>query len=166
MKRKNGQKSGHRGFSLVELLMVLAVLGILAGIGGAGVKGLRRWMAESESRSLFIELATACRLYRMDHGTWPAGLLRGEVALNGSDPSWKAALAPYLERRIWDRKVVDGFGHEALYLIVDADGDHWIAGSSFEALPTDQRPGRIWARTAVYSLDAENRLAAWSWQDE
>jgi len=156
--------SHHSGHSLLELLVVLAVLGVLAGIGFAGAQGIRGWLARGETRALFLELQTACRLYRHEQGGWPPALLGGELALNGDGPDWRAALAPYLERPVIGCELADGFGNTRLFLLVDHDDDHWIGAAEFRALAPEARPERLWERVAVYSLDADGRLAAASWQ--
>lgn len=154
------------GFSLLEMMLVLGLLGIFAGIGLGGLPGLRTWMARQDSRSLFLELCTACQLYRLEHGSWPEVFLDGELALRESGTGWRRALAPYMERRVMDRELADGFGNTDLYLVVDGDDDHWIGDDAFEALAEGQRPSPLWSRVVVYSLDGNGRLAAWSWSDE
>ncbi len=159
-----GERGAKGGHSLLELVVVLAVLGVLAGVGLAGAKGIRAWLARGETRALFLELQTACRLCRHELGGWPEALAGGEIALNGEGPDWRAALAPYLERPVHGCELADGHGNTRLFLLVDADDDHWIEPAEFRALAPEERPPRLWERAAVYSLDADGRLAAASWQ--
>jgi len=158
---------GRSGFSLVELLAVIAILAVITGMGASGFKGWRNWLAARETGQLFLELETACRLYRMEHGAWPPAFAGGEADLSAAGGAdWRSALAPYLERPVIDRVLTDGFGNTRILLLVDTDGDHWIRADDFNALAADARPQRLWGRVAVYSLDGEGGLAARSWSDE
>lgn len=156
----------NKGFSLLEVLLVLGVMSILAGLATGGSKGIRNWLAASESRSLFMEMENACLQYRMNHGRWPPALGQTETELNADGGDWRDALAPYLERRVVDRVLRDGFGHTRLFLLVDLDGDRWIERDQFRALGEADRPERIWARVAMYSLDEDGALVSTSWTDE
>jgi prepilin-type N-terminal cleavage/methylation domain-containing protein len=166
MKPDHTSRSGCRGFSLIELVAVLGVLAILAGIGASGLRGVQVWMRERASAQLFMELQTACRLYQMERGDWPASLRSGEIELNAPESGWREALAPYLERPVHDRVIRDGFGNERILLVVDVDGDRWIEGRELAALPVEERPTRLWARVAVYSLDEAGKAVAKSWSHE
>ncbi|NDV63494.1 type II secretion system protein [Puniceicoccales bacterium CK1056] len=157
---------GKAGFSLLELLVVLGILSLLAGLATGGSKGIQNWLAASESQSLFMEIANACQQYRMEHGEWPEAFRAGETDLNAAAEDWSKALAGYLERRVLDRVLRDGFGNTRLFLVLDSDGDHWIEPGQFEAMEEGIVPDRIWARVAIYSLDEAGRLTAKSWTDE
>lgn len=157
---------GKAGFTLMELLIVVAIMSLLAGLGATGLQGIRGWMARQETLSLFHELENACRLYRMDHGKWPESLLPGEIDLNALSRGWRDDLGPYMERRLEDTDLKDGFGNTALFLVIDEDGDHWIPRESLESLPSSTLPDRVWARVAIYSLDGEDKLQMGNWEDE
>lgn len=166
MERWEKQGATCAGFSLVELLLVLGVMAILGGLGMAGIKGVHNWLGAQQSRSLFTELQNACRIYRMEHGAWPDAFLNGETELNAEGSGWRNQLAPYLESRVADRLLEDGFGNTRIFLIVDLDGDHWIEREAFAAADPLQLPGRLWARVVIYSMDNAGALAAVSWSDE
>jgi prepilin-type N-terminal cleavage/methylation domain-containing protein len=166
MKRNSLKQAPRAGFSLIELLLVLGIMAILGGLGAAGFKGVHAWLGAQQSRSLFAELQNACRLYRMERGTWPESFLDGEADLNAEGSGWRDQLGPYMESRVADRTIEDGDGNTRIFLIVDADGDHWIERDAFIAADPGQLPDRIWARVVVYSLDGEGALAATSWTDE
>lgn len=153
-----------RAFSLLELILVLGIVAILAGTGSAGLAGIRKLLAAEKSRILVMEIGTACRLYRMDHGDWPEPLLGGEQTLDPGPDSLLDDLAPYLERPDLAVYSSDSHGNGPVYVVADVDGDHWIRSTDFSALPERDRPGEIRARTAVYSLDPEGRLAEGSWE--
>jgi prepilin-type N-terminal cleavage/methylation domain-containing protein len=166
MKKRISNRRQQAGFSLLELLLVLGVMTILAGLGTGGAKGVRQWLAVNESRSLFMEIRSACQHYRMEHGEWPSSLLGGEVGLNSGEQEWRAQLAPYMDRRVVDRAIEDGFGNAGVYLIIDGDGDHWIERERFEAVDAESLPDRIWARVVLYSVNPGGVLVAASWEDE
>lgn len=163
MQGRKHQRHRQDGFSLLELLIVLGILSLLAGIGAGGSRGVRQWLAVNETRSLFMELENACQLYRMEQGGWPSALAGGETDLNEAGSGWRTQLASYMERRVLDQTLEDGFGNTRIYLILDEDGDHWIKSEQFETLDAAMVPSRIWSRVAVYSLDAEGHLAGANW---
>jgi len=145
--------------------MVLAILSVLGGLGWSGLGGLKRWQAVQESRALFLELQTACRSYRVDHGRWPDALADGILRLEEMQTGWADELAPYLERNVWNEQVTDGFGNSSIRIVVDLDGDHWINASDLPDLADHERPDHLWDRVVVFSLDAVGRLAFQSWDN-
>lgn len=149
---------------MLELLIVLSLLAVMAGVALPGAGAVRGWLARSESQSLFRELESACQLYWLERGAWPEGLLKGEVALDDGGQDWREEVAPYMERRLVGEELADGHGNTRLLLVVDGDGDRWIEAGDFSALDVAERPERLWRRVAVYSLDADGRLAAASWE--
>lgn len=159
-------KTPHRnpvGFTLLELVLILGVLGILAGISSPAIRGIRDWLADRESRLLFMELETACRLYRMEWGDWPEELANEEVELSADPATWRRLLGPYMGEGPQDGMLSDGHGNTDIRLVLDADGDHWIEGSRLIGVPEADRTERLWARVAIYSLDADGNLVAKSW---
>lgn len=162
------QSSRHpvHGFSLLELLVVLGILSLLAGLASSGSKGIRNWLAAQESEALFLEIKNACHRYRLDHGRWPGTFMEGETGLNASGGTWREQLSGYMERQVIDRIVEDGYGNSRLFLLMDTDGDHWINREQFESVEGAGLPDKIWARIAIYSLDASGNLISKSWSDE
>jgi hypothetical protein len=71
-----------------------------------------------------------------------------------------------MERPVMDELLTDGLGNTDIRLVLDADGDHWIEGSDLSGLPEADRPQRLWARVALYSLDDDGNLSAKSWETE
>jgi prepilin-type N-terminal cleavage/methylation domain-containing protein len=157
------RKVSATGFSLLELLVVLGIAGLLAGGAMSAAVGLSQWQGMIRSRSIMNELELAVRLYRNDSGQWPDQLSRGEVAVNGNSLFILKELEPYLESLDPEKPVEDGFGNQKIYLLVDQEGDNWILGSDFRALPESARPERIRQRIGIYSLDEDGRLAASNW---
>ena len=170
MVRQNGRmQSGKspmgtcRGMSLLELLVVLGVMAILAGVGLPGLRSVQDWLARTESRALFGEIQTACRIVRLQQDEWPLVFQEGEIALNEDGAGVRKWLIPFMESRIEGILVEDGYGNTDIRLIVDIDDDHWIKAEDFQGLEPANRPPAIWARAVVYSLDGAGRLAASSW---
>jgi general secretion pathway protein G len=155
-----------RGFTLMELLMVLGLLGLLAGMTAPALRGVREWLSGRESRLLFMELETACRLYRMENGSWPESLTGREVRLDADPVDWRTILGPYLERAVLDVTLTDGHGNPDIRLVLDADGDHWIEGDELRGLPEPDRPRRIWTLVALYSLDHDGNVSATNWETD
>ena len=149
---------------MLELLLVFAIVGLMAGISMGGLRSINRLLAERESQFLMTELQLAVRMYRLEWGRVPESFLSGELALNEDESGWRRELQPYLERQDADRVLEDGFGNTRLYMVVDVDDNHWIAGSKLSSLAVADRPERIWSRTAIYSLDAEGNLVCGSWR--
>jgi prepilin-type N-terminal cleavage/methylation domain-containing protein len=162
-KLNHGRRSG---FTLMEMILVLGLLGLLAGLTTPALRGVRDWLAVRESHLVFMEVETACRLYRVEHGHWPEALTRGEVRLDADRVDWRSALGLYMERPVMDELLVDGRGNTDIRLVLDADGDHWIEGNDLSGLPEADRPQRLWARVALYSLDDHGNLSATSWEME
>lgn len=166
MNNAMNKKRARGGFSLLELILVLAVLGLLAGLGASAGRAVQRSTAVHETRGLFLELMTACQLYRVETGKWPPGLDAGGLELTPGSPEWKGALQPFMERTLAGVPLADGFGNTRLFIQVDLDGDRWIPGEQLTGLVPDQRPERVAGRLAVYSVDAEGNLGRGSWEDE
>ena len=148
---------------MVEMLIVLSIMGILAGLGISGTTGIRRWMGTIQTEALFMELESACRMYRLETGEWPSGGRSGEWDLEGNASGLRMELASFLENHGPNDRLEDGFGNRTLYLIFDTDGDHWIEPSDFEALSEADRPERLWKRVVAYSLGKDGELVAQSW---
>jgi prepilin-type N-terminal cleavage/methylation domain-containing protein len=153
----------HRGFTLMELVLVLGLLGLLAGLTAPALGGIRAWLAGRESQLLFLEVESACRLYRMENGAWPEPFTAGEIGLNDRPAAWKDFLASYMEREVHGPQLEDGHGNSEIRLVLDTDGDHWIYGRELTRLPESERPERLWARVAIYSLNPDGSLSATNW---
>jgi prepilin-type N-terminal cleavage/methylation domain-containing protein len=154
------------GFSLIELLVVLSVIGIMAGVGLSGTKGIQNWIAQTRSADLFSNLEMSCRLYKIDHGSWPPGLTNGEVQINKAARQWRDDLAMYLKSADKEQIYTDGYGNEDIRMVLDLDGDKRIHPQEMPGLPVDYLITEVWKQVAVYSLDADGQVVATNWESK
>jgi general secretion pathway protein G len=95
VRARSGQQ--HRGFTLLELLVVLVVLGLLISIVGPKYFGQ---LGKSEAKAAQAQIASigkALDMYRIDVGRFPA-TEQGLAALSASpanEPKWRG---PYLQK--------------------------------------------------------------------
>lgn len=61
----------HRGFTLVELLVVITIIGILAGLALVGIQGAVRAAQNAAMKVEVAQIAQALDLYKQDHGSYP-----------------------------------------------------------------------------------------------
>jgi general secretion pathway protein G len=121
----------HRGFTLVELLVVLAILGLLIGLVGPRFLG-QLGGAKTKTASIQIaDLEKSLELFRIDLGRFPSTeegldvLLRKPVAGSG----WNG---PYLKAR---ELPMDPWGHPYRYALPVAGGDPEITSLGADGAP-------------------------------
>lgn len=112
-------RSGERGFTLVELLIVLTIMVILASIVAPRVIG---YVGTSKTKSAKIQIesiASALELYRIDNGRLPSTSegLKALVEKPGNAAGWNG---PYLNKR---ELPTDPWGHAYNYRAPGQHGD-------------------------------------------
>ncbi len=77
--------TNHKGFTLVELLVVISIIGILATLISANLNEARSRARDAVRKSDLKSVSTALRLYYNDAGSFPATLSWGsELSYNGT----------------------------------------------------------------------------------
>jgi general secretion pathway protein G len=62
----------HRGFTLIELMVVIIILGILVGYVGVRIMGKPEEARRTKARVQMETLETALKLYKLDNGIYPS----------------------------------------------------------------------------------------------
>ncbi len=86
----------HRGFTLLELLVVILIIGLLTGIVAPRFLGQVSRSEETAARAQLDAFDKALQAYRIDTGHYPTTGqgLRALVAASGDEPGWRG---PYLQ---------------------------------------------------------------------
>jgi prepilin-type N-terminal cleavage/methylation domain-containing protein/prepilin-type processing-associated H-X9-DG protein len=87
----------HRGFTLVELLVVLAIVGALVALLFPAVQNARESARRVQCRSQLKQIGIGLQSYHQALGTFPPGRLRTMIDGQGRCFSAYAHLLPYLE---------------------------------------------------------------------
>jgi general secretion pathway protein G len=129
-------KPGHRGFTLIEIMVVIVILGILAGLIIPRIMGRPEEARRMKAVVQIEGLETALRLYKLDNGTYPSteqGLQAlVELPTVGELPmAWREG--GYLEK---GKLPKDPWGNEYVYLSPGLHGDY-----DFMSYGPDGEPG-------------------------
>ena len=90
----------HKGFTLVELLVVIAVIGILIGLLLPAVQKAREAANRLSCANNLKQISLAMHHYHVDYGKLPprARLAGPSDANNGAGATWAVLIMPYLEQ--------------------------------------------------------------------
>jgi len=105
----NGKR--HKGFTLIEILVVMAIIGMLAVMVAPNLFNQRAGAMQDAARSQISALEAALDTYRLDMGDYPESL-QGLVENESGRAAWNG---PYLRRDV----PLDPWGNEYVY---DVDG--------------------------------------------
>jgi prepilin-type N-terminal cleavage/methylation domain-containing protein len=83
MKLLNFKKNNHRGFTLLEILLVVGIIAILAGIVIVAVNPARQLatVRNTERKADIKQIDSAIKQYYIDHGTYPSTVTTGDYEI-------------------------------------------------------------------------------------
>ena len=124
----------HKGFTMIELMVVIVILGILAAIIAPKLVGRTDEARITKARVDITNLETALKLYKLDNGVYPTteqGLQAlVEAPETGTAPrNWREG--GYLEK---NRVPKDPWGNDFLYLSPGVNGDFDLSSYGADGL--------------------------------
>lgn len=125
----------HRGFTLIEIMVVVIILGILATYVVPKIMGRPEEAKQVKAKLDIASLESALRLYRLDNGIYPTteqGMqaLVEEPETEPSPRKWHTG--GYLEK---SRLPKDPWGYEYIYLSPGVNGDYDIISYGADGVP-------------------------------
>lgn len=131
-KQKTSQISKHRGFSLIELLVVLVIMGMLAGLVGPRLFGNVDKAKVKTANTQIKMLKGTLQTYRLDVGSYPS-TQQGLAALMRKPENSDFWQGPYLD----DQLPTDPWGNAYRYEL-NASSEQ---GFYLYSLGADGKPG-------------------------
>ncbi len=130
-----GIRGNHRGFTLIELMVVVIILGILALYIGPKIMGEPEKAKRVKVRMDIASLETALKMYKLDSGVYPSteqGLQAlVEAPESGVIPKkWRKG--GYIEK---NRVPKDPWGNEFVYMSPGLHGDFDIISYGLDGVP-------------------------------
>jgi general secretion pathway protein G len=128
-------RGNHRGFTLIELMVVVIILGILALYIGPKIMGEPEKAKRVKAKMDIATLETALKMYKLDNGVYPSteqGLQSlVEMPETGVVPkNWRKG--GYIEK---NRVPKDPWGNEFVYISPGAHGDFDLISYGLDGVP-------------------------------
>ena len=128
-------RGNHRGFTLIELMVVVIILGILALYIGPKIMGEPEKAKRVKAKMDIATLETALKMYKLDNGVYPSteqGLQSlVEMPETGIVPkNWRKG--GYIEK---NRVPKDPWGNEFVYISPGAHGDFDLISYGLDGVP-------------------------------
>ena len=128
-------RGNHRGFTLIELMVVVIILGILALYIGPKIMGEPEKAKRVKAKLDIATLETALKMYKLDNGVYPSteqGLQAlVEAPETGAVPKkWRKG--GYLEK---NKVPKDPWGNEFVYISPGVHGDFDIISYALDGVP-------------------------------
>lgn len=125
----------HRGFTLIEIMVVVIILGILATYVVPRIMGRPEEAKQVKAKLDIASLESALRLYKLDSGVYPTTEqgMQALVEEPETEPlprKWNKG--GYLEK---SRLPKDPWGYEYVYLSPGVNGDYDIISYGADGVP-------------------------------
>jgi len=136
-------RGNHRGFTLIELMVVVIILGILALYVGPKIMGEPEKAKRVKAKMDIATLETALKMYKLDNGVYPSteqGLLSlVEMPETGVVPkNWRKG--GYIEK---NRVPKDPWGNEFVYISPGVHGDFDLISYGLDGVPGGEDEGGL-----------------------
>ena len=136
-------RGNHRGFTLIELMVVVIILGILALYIGPKIMGEPEKAKRVKAKMDIATLETALKMYKLDNGVYPSteqGLQSlVEMPETGFVPkNWRKG--GYIEK---NRVPKDPWGNEFVFISPGAHGDFDLISYGLDGVPGGEDEGGL-----------------------
>lgn len=132
---KRSMRHNHRGFTLIELMVVIVILGILAGLIVPRIMGRPEEARRMKAKVQVESIETALKLYKLDNGNYPTTEQGLEALVQAPEVgqlarAWREG--GYLEK---GKVPQDPWGNEYVYLCPGVHGDYDLTSYGADGEP-------------------------------